>query len=231
MQRFGMMSKVIAVVTGVTLAVAALVTAVAQDAPPHTFYGHNATPGDTIAAVVAHGDHYDTVDSTTVGDDGSWSLEVPRDMADEIEFTLNGEHAHVTKSEIGAGLTEVSDVHVDEPMMDDAMDDDDSMMEDDDDSMMEDDDDSMMEDDDSMMEDDDDSMMEDDDSMMEDDDGSMMEDDEMEDDEMLATDPPTTGSGGLADNGGISAGLIGLLIALGAAAVAGLGVRRVRNRA
>ncbi len=42
---------------------------------------------------------------------------------------------------------------------------------------------------------------------------------------------PSTGSGGLADSSGISAGLIGLLIALGAAAIAGLGYRRVRNRA
>ncbi|MDE2639730.1 MAG: hypothetical protein OXI03_04010 [Chloroflexota bacterium] len=42
---------------------------------------------------------------------------------------------------------------------------------------------------------------------------------------------PNTGSGGLADAGGPSAGLVGLAIALGAAAVAGLGLRRVRNRA
>ena len=41
---------------------------------------------------------------------------------------------------------------------------------------------------------------------------------------------PTTGTGGLADGSGVSAGLIGLLIALGVAA-AGLGLRRVRNRA
>ena len=41
---------------------------------------------------------------------------------------------------------------------------------------------------------------------------------------------PGTGSGGLADGSGVSAGLIGLLIALSVAAVAGLGLRRVRNR-
>ena len=45
------------------------------------------------------------------------------------------------------------------------------------------------------------------------------------------TEYPGTGSGGLADGSGISAGLIGLLIALSVAAVAGLGLRRVRNRA
>ena len=53
------------------------------------------------------------------------------------------------------------------------------------------------------------------------------EDDSMSEDVGM----PATGSGGLADSSGISAGLIGLLIALGAAAIAGLGYRRVRNRA
>ena len=57
------------------------------------------------------------------------------------------------------------------------------------------------------------------------DDGSM-EDESMDDG---TTEFPDTGSGGLAD-GGISAGLVGLLIALGVAA-AGLVLRRVRNRA
>ena len=45
------------------------------------------------------------------------------------------------------------------------------------------------------------------------------------------TEYPGTGSGGLADGSGVSAGLIGLLIALSVAAIAGLGLRRVRNRA
>ena len=48
---------------------------------------------------------------------------------------------------------------------------------------------------------------------------------------MSDTEYPGTGSGGLADGSGVSAGLIGLLIALSVAAVAGLGLRRVRNRA
>ncbi len=208
------MAKVIAVVMGVTLAIAALASASAQQSPPHRFYGTGATPGDAIAAVVEHDDHHDTVGSTTVGDDGSWYIDVDNQYVDGIEFTVNGEHAEAAITSTGADSSSV--------VLTVAMMEDDSM---EDDSMMEDDEDSMMEDDDSMMEDDD-SMMEDDDSMMEDDD-SMMEDD----DEMLATGPPSTGTGGLADNGGISAGLIGLLIALGAAAVAGIGVRRVRNRA
>ena len=87
-------------------------------------------------------------------------------------------------------------------------------------------DDSMMGDDDSMMGED--GEMGEDDSMMGEDDESMLdEDDSMGEDVGM----PSTGSGGLADSSGISAGLIGLLIALGAAAIAGLGYRRVRNRA
>ncbi|MYD73300.1 MAG: hypothetical protein F4Y11_03330 [Chloroflexi bacterium] len=208
MQRFGLMSKVIAVVTGVTLAIAALATAFAQPAGiPHVFYGLDGTPGDVIEAVVLHDDHYDAVGSATVDDNGGWSIEVDAGVAEDVVFRLNGEMATAEKTEVGAGQTEVS--------LTVAMMEDDSVMEDDD---------SMMEDDDSMMEDDD-YMKEDDDSIMEDE--TMME----EDDEKLATGPPSTGTGGLADNGGISAGLIGLLIALGAAAVAGIGVRRVRNRA
>ena len=67
-----------------------------------------------------------------------------------------------------------------------------------------------------------------------DEDGEMadLDDDEpaMEDQDGT-TEYPGTGSGGLADGSGVSAGLIGLLIALSVASVAGLGVRRVRNRA
>ncbi|MXY86926.1 MAG: hypothetical protein F4Y95_10685 [Chloroflexi bacterium] len=207
MERFGLMAKVIAVVMGVTLAIAALASASAQQSPPHRFYGRGATPVDAIAALVEHDDHHDTVGTATVGDDGSWYIDVDSQYADDVEVTVNGEHAEAAITSTGADSSSV--------VLTVAMMEDDSM---EDDSMMEDDEDSMMEDDDSMMEDDD-SMMEDDDSMMED------------DDEMLATGPPSTGTGGLADNGGISAGLIGLLIALGAAAVAGIGVRRVRNRA
>ncbi|MCY3571398.1 MAG: hypothetical protein OXH19_08695 [Chloroflexi bacterium] len=59
----------------------------------------------------------------------------------------------------------------------------------------------------------------------------MEEPDEQLDEDKTDVGMPSTGSGGLADSSGISAGLIGLLIALGAAAIAGLGLRRVRNRA
>lgn len=206
MQRFGLMAKVIAVVMGVSLAIAALASASAQQSPPHRFYGTDATPGDEIAAVVLHDDHYDAVGTATVDANGGWYIDVESDIAEDVMFTVNGDKAEAAITSQGDNQSSV--------VLTVAMMEDDSM------------------DDDSMMEDGDDSMMEDDDSMMEDDDDSMMEDDSMEDDdEMLATAPPATGTGGLADNGGISAGLIGLLIALGAAAVAGIGVRRVRNRA
>ena len=64
--------------------------------------------------------------------------------------------------------------------------------------------------------------------------GDSMDDGSMDDDRSMAngdTEYPGTGSGGLADGSGVSASLIGLLIALSVAAVAGLGLRRVRNRA
>ena len=235
MQRFGMMTRVIAVALGVVIAVAALASVSAQQEPPHRYYGTGATPGDEIAAVVSHGDHYDTVGSATVGDDGSWYIDVDRDMADEVEFTLNGEHAEAAVTPQGAGQSSVvlTVVMMEDPAVDcpddSMMEDDDSMMEDDD-SMMEDGD-SMAEDcpDDSMMDEGDDSMMDDDDSMLDEDDSMMEDDDSMMDGEDVGY--PDTGTGGLADNGGVSAGLIGLLIALGVAAVAGLGLRRVRNRA
>lgn len=139
--------------------------------------------------------------STTVASDGTWYIDVDRDSVEGVSFTLNGMSADAVVTAAGSGQSAVSVTAM-------AMEEDDSMMEDGDDSMMEDGDDSMMEDgDDSML---------DEDSMME----------EGED-----VGYPGTGTGGLADNSGISAGLIGLLIALGAAAVAGIGIRRVRNRA
>ncbi len=78
--------------------------------------------------------------------------------------------------------------------------------------------------------------MEDGDSMadFEGEEGDSMDDGSMDDDRSMAngdTEYPGTGSGGLADGSGVSASLIGLLIALSVAAVAGLGLRRVRNRA
>ena len=92
--------------------------------------------------------------------------------------------------------------------------------------------DSMESDDDSMMSEDGDAMLdcpEEGDDMMDDGDDSMMGDDDAMLDEDTAY--PATGTGGLADSGGVSAGLLGLLIALAIATVGGLGYRRVRNRA
>ena len=202
MKRMGMMSRIAAVVLGLAVAAATISFASAQQEPPHRFYGHGANPGDEIAAVVEHGDHHDTVASTTVADDGSWYIDVDRDMADEIEFTVNGAHAEADITPRGDGQSEVT---LTVAMMDEG------------------------EDDAMMGEDEDGEMMEDDDSMMEDDDSMLDEDDSMEGDDVGY---PVGGSGGLAGStSGISAGLIGLLIALGAAAIAALGLRRVRSRA
>ncbi|MDE2966864.1 MAG: hypothetical protein OXS30_05165 [Chloroflexota bacterium] len=165
-----------------------------------------ATPHLFYGGGLTAGDVVGIGDATGTADaNGDWSIQstsAVADAADESSFTLNGEAAAAVLTSMGESLTHVA---VSAAMMDEG---DDSMMDDGEDSMMEDGDDSMM----------DDSM--EDDSMM--DDG---------DDEMLATDLSNTGTGGLADNGGVSAGLIGLLIALGAVAITGLGLRRVRNRA
>ncbi len=188
------MQRIITVALGVVIALAALAAATAQDTPPHRFYGTDATAGDTIGAVDADGNE---LGSATVGDDGSWYIDVPAAAAESASFTVNGEAADAT---IVASTSDSTGVTLTV-----AMSDDDSMME-------EGDEDSMMEEGDG------------EDSMMEDDDEGAMLDDENE--------FPDTGSGGLADNGsGVSAGLIGLLIALSAASVTGLGLRRMRNRA
>ena len=202
MKRMGMMSRIAAVVIGLAVAAATLSFASAQQGPPHRFYGTDATPGDEIAAVVEHDGHYDTVGTATVDENGGWYIDVDADMADEIEFTVNGEHAEAAITSAGENQ---SSVVLTVAMMDEG-------------------------DDDAMMgEDEDGEMMEDDDSMMEDDDSMLDEDDSMEGDDVGY---PAGGSGGLAGStSGISAGLIGLLIALGAAAIAALGIRRVRSRA
>lgn len=228
MTRFKLMSRLTALAAAVVLAITALTGAVfAQQAPDHTFYGNDATAGDTIGVVGADGAE---LGSTTVAADGSWFVEVPRNAADGASFTVNGEAATADTNAVGDGLTEVSNLAVPPPPPPPApatdCPDEGAMSED---SMGED---SMSED--SMSED---SMSED--SMSE---GHMAEDcpedamgeDSMDEDKMLDGDTltyPDTGSGGLADNGGISAGLLGLLIAIGAVAITGLGLRRVRNRA
>ena len=148
--------------------------------------------------------------SATVDENGSWYIDVDRDEAEDVVFSINGAVADSEVTSQGAGQDAVTLTAM-------AMEDD-SMMDEGEDGEMSEDDETMMEDDGEMS--DDDSMM-DEDSM---DDGHM-------EDSMADTGYPATGSGGLAADGGVSAGLVGLLIALGAAAIAGVGVRRVRNRA
>ena len=117
-------------------------------------------------------------------------------------FSINGAVADSVVESKGAGQDQVTLTA--KAMEDDAMDEGDSM-EDGDDSMTD----------------------------LEGEEGDSMDDGSMEDDSMDQgdTEYPGTGNGGLADGSGVSAGLIGLLIALSVAAVAGLGLRRVRNRA
>ena len=205
-----LMTRVITVAMGVALAIAALASASAQQEPPHRFYGHGATAGDTIG-VHMNDDDLTLIASATVDENGSWYIDVDRDEAEDVVFSINGAVADSDVTSQGAGQDAVTLTAM-------AMEDD-SMMDEGEDGEMSEDDETMMEDD---------GEMSDDDSMM--DEESMDEDGHMED-SMADTGYPATGSGGLASDSGVSAGLVGLLIALGAAAIAGIGVRRVRNRA
>ncbi len=204
-----LMTRVITVAMGVVLAIAALASAGAQQEPPHRFYGHGATAGDTIG-VHMNDDDLTLIASATVDENGSWFIDVDRDEAEDVVFSINGAVADSEVTSQGAGQDAVTLTAM-------AMEDD-SMMDEGEDGEMSEEDETMMEEDGEMS--DDDSMM-DEDSM---DDGHM-------NDSMADNGYPATGSGGLAADGGVSAGLVGLLIALGAAAIAGVGVRRVRNRA
>ena len=112
-----------------------------------------------------------------MGADGSWYIDVLAAMADEVEFTLNCEHADGTPQ-----AEDQSSVVLTVAMGDEG----------------------------------------DESTMEEGDDDSMMGDEEHQ--------YPVTGTGSLIDSRGVSAGLIGLLIAIGVVAVTGLGLRRVRNR-
>ncbi len=234
MQRFGMMTRLIAVALGVVIAIGALASASAQDAPQHRLYGTGGTAEDTITAHDAEGAE---LGSATVDDDGDWYIDVDDEDVDGVAFYVNGVHADAEVTNAGASQSAVvltvvamedESMPVDETMEEDVMEED--VMEED---VMEED---VMEED--VMEEDvmeEDTMEEDvmeEDTMTED----VMEEDSLdtEDDSVMGEDEetefPDTGSGGLVDNSGVSAGLIGLLIALGVAAAAGLGLRRVRNR-
>ena len=193
MKQHRLMSRVAALVLGLAVAIATLSLASAQQEPPHRFYGHGATAGDTIGVVDDMGDE---IASTTVDENGSWYIDVDRDAVEGVTFTLNGKSADAEVTSTGADLTAVSVTAMEEPAMEEGEEGD----------------------------------LEDGDGDLADLDG---EETDMEegDTHMGDTEYPGTGSGGLADGSGVSAGLIGLLIALSVAAVAGLGLRRVRNRA
>ena len=215
MARMGMATRIIGVALGLALALTALASATAQQEPPYRFYGTGATAGDEIVAMDASGDE---LGMATVDADGAWYIDVPAGQSEGVMFTLNGAKAEAEVTEAGSSQAMVtltvamSDDHGEDSMMgdDDAMDGhgEDSMMGDGDEDSMSGD--SMMDDEDSMMD------GHGDDSMM---DGHG--------DGMHGY--PNSGSGGLAD-GGVPAGLIGLLAALGAVSIAGLGLRRARNR-
>ena len=210
MKQHRLMTRVVGVALGFAVAIATLSLASAQQEPPHRFYGHGATAGDTIG-VHMNDDDLTLIASATVDENGSWYIDVDRDEAENVVFSINGAVADSEVTSQGSGQDAVTLTAM-------AMEDD-SMMDEGDDGEMSEDDETMMEED---------GEMSDDDSMMDED--SMDEDGHMED-SMADTGYPATGSGGLASDSGVSAGLVGLLIALGAAAIAGIGVRRVRNRA
>ncbi|MCY3557185.1 MAG: pentapeptide MXKDX repeat protein [Chloroflexi bacterium] len=217
------MPRLAAVALTALLGVIALsASALAQPANPHAFVGTGLEPGDVVGLQEWHGDHYDQVATATADASGEWSInsaDLGRDDVDENSFTLNGGAATASYTNISESLTSVAltAASSEDGMGEDGMGED-GMGED---GMGE----------DGMGED---GMGEDgmgEDGMGED----GMGEDGMGEDEELSLDEdggfPGTGSGGLADSGGVSAGLIGLLIAIGAVAITGLGLRRVRNRA
>jgi len=201
MQRFGMMTRVIGVALGVVIAISALASASAQQEPGHTFYGLDGTPDDEIAVVDSMGKE---LGSAIVAEGGQWSIDIDRDAVDGVSFTVNGQAAQAEINNRGQGLDEVSltvAMATDEPAMEEGEEGEESDLSGDGDDA---------------------------DLSGGDDDLPAMAGDE---NKMSDTEFPDTGSGGLADGSGVSAGLIGLLIALSVAAAAGLGLRRVRNRA
>ena len=196
MKQHRLMSRITALALGLAVAVATLSLASAQQEPPHRFYGTGATAGDMIGVVDDMGNE---LGSTEVAEDGSWYIDVDRDDADNVSFTLNGKSAdaEVTSAGSGQSAVAVTAMAMEEPAMEDGEEGDE--LTDGDGDLVD---------------------LDGDEPAMEDGDGHMGD-----------TEYPGTGSGGLADGSGVSAGLIGLLIALSVATVAGLGLRRVRNRA
>ena len=104
MKQHRLMSRVSALALGLAVAVATLSLASAQQEPPHRFYGHGATAGDTIGVVDDMGDE---IASTTVDENGSWYIDVDRDAVEGVTFTLNGKSADAEVTSTGADLTAV----------------------------------------------------------------------------------------------------------------------------
>ena len=194
MKQHRLMSRVGVLVLGLAVAIATLSLASAQQEPPHRFYGTGATAGDMIGVVDDMGNE---LGSTEVAEDGSWYIDVDRDDADNVSFTLNGKSADADVTSAGSGQSAVAVTAMAMPAMEDGEEGD----------------------------------LEDGDGDLGDLEGDEEGDGPAMEDQDGTTEYPGTGSGGLADGSGVSAVLIGLLIALSIAAVAGLGLRRVRNRA
>ncbi len=212
MIRKSVMSRLAVLALGAFVALAALATTSAQQEPPHRFYGTDATAGDSIG-VHANDDGLTLLGSATADDSGAWFVDVDRDAAEDVVFSVNGEVASADTASTGAGQTAVSNLVVAMSEPDDSGDGDgdagdSAACPDEEEDLLGGDSDAST-----------DCPDETDDS------GDADSGDEGDDNGF-----PSTGSGGLAD-GGVSAGLIGLMIALGAVALAGLGVRRARNRA
>ncbi len=95
----------IAAAMAITLALAALATAAAQQEPPYRYYGTEATAGDEIMVYDALGHE---AGSTTVASDGSWYIDVDRDRAENASFTINGEQAQPDITRTGAGQSMIT---------------------------------------------------------------------------------------------------------------------------
>ena len=206
-----MIRNVVTLALGAIVALSTLAIASAQESPPHVFYGRDGNPGDTIG--VHPSDDTDTELGTgTVDENGDWYVEVDADQAGDVVISINGDVADTGLTEAERGPGGQTEVSLADAIAKLAMEAEESMGEDE-----------GMEGEDGDMDGDEGMMGGDDDGNMEGDDSSMSG----ESDHAY----PETGTGGLADSNGISAGLIGLLLALSAAAIVGIGLRRVRNRA
>ena len=201
-----------------------LATAGAQQDPPFKYYG-SGVEADAEVAVWSAGEQ---LASATADADGVWYVEVAQAVADDdLAFSVNGVVANHVVGTSSSSQASVTLTLPEEPAADDAAGDaaadgdaagDDAADSDDGDSMMSDGDtDADSGDADA---DDGDSMMSDGDAPSDDGDATA-----------ASGTFPATGTGGLASDSGLSAGLLGLLIAVSVVAVAGIGYRRVRSRA